>query len=67
MIDTPDTAVGARVIGAGGSLIDAEAVVEGEGKLEQNWSPLSESRVTGHPQRGIYRSTRISVVPEAVN
>ena len=26
-----------------------------------------ESRVTGHPQRGIYRSTMMSVVPEAVN
>ena len=29
--DTLDTAVGARVVGTGGSLIDAEAAVEGEG------------------------------------
>ena len=32
-VDAPDTAVVARVVGAGGNLIDAEAVVEGEGKF----------------------------------
>ena len=31
--DTLDIAVGARVLGTGGNLIDAEAVVEGEGKF----------------------------------
>ena len=33
MVDTLDTAVGARVVGAGGNLINAEAVVEDEGKF----------------------------------
>ena len=33
VVDTLDTAVGARVVETGGNLIDAEAVVEGEGKF----------------------------------
>ena len=33
VVDTFDTAVGARVVGAGGNLVGAEAVVEGEGKF----------------------------------
>ena len=36
VVDTLDTVVGARVVGAGGDLIDAEAVVEGEGTLGAN-------------------------------
>ena len=36
MVDTLDTAVGARVVGTGGNLIDAAAVVDGEGKLGEN-------------------------------
>ena len=67
VVGTLNTAVGERVVGTGGNLIDAEAVVEGEGKFGENWSPLSESRVTEHPQRGIYRSTTMSTVLEAVN
>ena len=35
--------------------------------LEQNCSPLSERRLAGHPQRGIYLLTRMSEVPSAVN
>ena len=31
--DALDTAVGARVVGACGNLVDAEVVVEGEGKF----------------------------------
>ena len=33
MVNTRDTAVGTRVVGTGGNLIDAEAVVEGEGEF----------------------------------
>ena len=33
MVDALATAVGARMVGAGGNLIDAEAVVEGEGNF----------------------------------
>ena len=36
VVDTLDTAVGALVVGSGGNLIDAEAVVEGEGKFGAN-------------------------------
>ena len=33
MVDTLSTTVDARVVGAGGNIVDAEAVVEGEGKF----------------------------------
>ena len=33
LLDALDTTVGARVVGAGGNIINAEAVVEGEGKF----------------------------------
>ena len=33
VVDTLDAAVGVRVVGTGGNLIDAEAVVKGEGKV----------------------------------
>ena len=32
-----------------------------------NWSPLSESRVDGHPQRGMERFTKMLTVPSAVD
>ena len=35
--------------------------------LEQNCSPLSERRLSGHPQRSMYLSTRMSAAPSAVN
>ena len=40
MVDTLDTAVGARVVGAGDNLIDAQAVVEGEEKLGAKLEPV---------------------------
>ena len=40
VVDALDTAVGARVVGAGGNLIDAEAVVEGEGRFGAKPSPF---------------------------
>ena len=67
MVDVLDNAVGAQVKSAGGNLIGAEAAVAGEGKVGVTWSPLSERSVTRHPQRGVYRSTRMSAVPEARN
>ena len=36
VVDTLDAAVGARVVEAGGNLIDAKADVEGEGKFGTN-------------------------------
>ena len=33
VVDARDTAVGARVVGAGGNIFDAEAVVDGEGRF----------------------------------
>ena len=33
----------------------------------QNWGPLSDRRVDGHPQREIKRFTRMFAVPSAVN
>ena len=42
VVDTLDTAVGERVVGTGGSLIDAEAVVEGEGKFGANLETVVE-------------------------
>ena len=45
VVDALDTAVGARVVGAGGNLIYAEAVVEGEGKLGAK--PESARRTLG--------------------
>ena len=33
VVDALNTAVGARVVGVGRNLVDAEAVVEGEGKF----------------------------------
>ena len=36
VVDTLDTAVGARVVGTGGNLFDVAAVVEGEEKFGEN-------------------------------
>ena len=33
----------------------------------QNWSPLPDRRVDGHPQKGIKRFTKMLAVPSAVN
>ena len=33
----------------------------------QNWSPLLDKRVEGHPQKGIKRFTKMLAVPSAVN
>ena len=54
VVDTLDTAVGARVVGTGGNLIDAEALVEGEGtfgaKLE---SVIGKQTYGASPERHI--------------
>ena len=67
VVDAINTAGGARVVRVGGSFIDDEAVAEDKGSLKQSFSPSSERRATGHPQRRMYRLKKMSAVPEAVN
>ena len=59
VVGTLNTAVGALVVETGGNLIDDEAVVEGEGELRAKLESVVGCRANGHPQRGIYWSTRV--------
>ena len=54
VIGTLDAAVGARLVGAGGNLINAEAVVEGEGKFgEKLESVVGKKSDESSPERDI--------------
>ena len=61
------SAVCARLVGAGGSRIDFEAVVESEGKFRAKLESVVGKTSEGGSPRGMKWSTRTSVVPEALN
>ena len=67
MINALDAAVAVRMIGTRRNFARAEEFVNSVRQLEHNWRPLSERRLTGHPQSGKYLLTRMSAVPSAVN
>ena len=67
VVDVLETTVAVGVVGARRDFCVPKSLHTASDSMEQNCSPLSERRLVGHPQRGMYLLTRMSAVPAAVN
>ena len=68
VVDTCDAAVTTRGVGACREFVYTEKFLNTPfADWAQTWSPLSDRRVDGHPQRRIKRLTKLLAVSSAIN
>ena len=67
VVDALDAIVAIGMVALVGIFRMPRSLYTASDSLKQNCSPLSERRLAGHPQGGMYSLTRMSAVPLAVN